>query len=144
MKKIIFLLSIFVTLLSASNSNSELRLKILKNIISGIENSKPMRLWSDDKEIMDAFSLSKNFVVVDRYEDAKMIILSKKSNLPNKVRSKHIFVLDYDLLYQIPESIGAFFWKKGRPNIVFIKPRLEEHSLKLSANLKPYLEDKLW
>ncbi|MEA3330063.1 MAG: hypothetical protein U9Q29_00010 [Campylobacterota bacterium] len=144
MKKIIFLLSISITLLFASNSSDELKLKILKNIISGIENSKPMTVWSDDEEIMSAFYLSKKFVVVDRYEDAKMIILSKKSNLPKRRRGKHIFVLDYNLLYEIPESIGAFFWKKGRPNIVFLKSRIEEQSLKLSANLKPYLEEKLW
>jgi hypothetical protein len=52
--------------------------------------------------------------------------------------------LDYYLLDKIPQSFGAFFWKKGRPNIVFIKPRLKQQSLELSSELKPYIEEQVW
>ena len=143
MKSLLFLL-LFVSSLFCDSLSDKLRVDIVKNIVLGIKNSEPMTVCSDDVKIMKAFHSSEKFKVVDDCNDAKLIVLSKKPNLPKDVRNKHIFVLDYDLLNEIPESFGAFFWKKGRPNVVFIKPRIQKHSLKLSANLKPYVEDKIW
>ena len=142
MKKIIFLL--FTLSLFADNLSDKLRVDIVKDIVLGIKNSAPMTVCSDDDKIMKGFHSSKHFRVTDDCKDANLIILNDKSDLPKNYKHKHIFVLNYNLLNEIPESFGAFFWKKGRPNIVFIKPRLEKDALKLSANLKPYVEDKVW
>lgn len=144
MKKTLLFLLFFTTLLSASSSSQELKIRVLKSIVTGIENSEPMTIWSDDKKIMNAFTSQSKFSVADDCKDAKMIILSSKSNLPKNCKNKHIFVLDYELLYEIPDSFGAFFWKKGRPNIVFIKPRVDKQALKLTSSLEPYVEERLW
>lgn len=103
-----------------------------------------MPIYSDDIEIQKAFKNVHRFNVVENFNDAKLIILSKNVDKIKKFPKKHIFVLNYDLLETIPNSFGAFFWKKGRPNIVFIKPRLKEQLLKLSSELEPYIEEKIW
>ena len=144
MKKIIFLFLFVISSIFASDSSDKLRTDIVKSIVMGIKNSESMTIWSDDDKIMKALRSSDKFEVVDNCSDAKLVILNKKANLPKNIEHKHIFVLDYNLLRKIPDSFGAFFWKKGRPNIVFLKPRVEKHSLELSANLTPYLEDKIW
>ena len=144
MKFFIFYFLFFTSLLFANDPSDKLRVEIIKNIVLGIKNSEPMSVWSDDGKIMKALRSSDEFKVVDNCRDAGLIILNDKSSLPKNINQKHIFVLKYSLLHKIPDSFGAFFWKKGRPNIVFIKPRVQKQSLKLSTNLKPYIEDKVW
>jgi len=142
--KIILSILLFASLLFANNHNNSLKIQILENICSGIKNIKAMPIYSDDIEIQKAFKNVHRFNVVENFNDAKLIILSKNVDKIKKFPKKHIFVLNYDLLETIPNSFGAFFWKKGRPNIVFIKPRLKEQLLKLSSELEPYIEEKIW
>lgn len=144
MKTIISILFILVPLLIADGHSSELKMKILHNICSGVKNEKHMKVWSDNQKIIDSFKKLGGLNISKSFKDAQLIVLNNKSNLLKNSIDKHIFVLDYDLLEEIPNSFGAFFWKKGRPNIVFIKPRLEEQSLRLSTTLQPYTEDKIW
>ena len=123
---------------------NELKMQILRNICHCIKEESKMRLWSDDAKVLEAFKNSSHFSVAKSLEEANFVILNKKPKDVGRYVNKHIFVLDYDMLSDIPESFGAFFWKKGRPNIVFIKPRVEKQSLKLSPELSKYIEEKIW
>jgi len=141
----LFLTFLFsITLLFAGTGDENLKIKILKKIVSGIHNSDSMKLWSDDYHILKAFSDDDVYHVTMKCESADIIILKEKENLPSYCVHQHIFVLSYKLLNDIPKSFGAFFWKKGRPNIVFIEPRVKENSLELSIEMKPYVEEKVW
>jgi len=138
---LIFLLS--ALLLSASDT-SNLQVKILEKIISDVTLNKSLAEWSDDKGILDRLKSHSRLIVKNRCEDANIIILKDKANLTKECTSKHIFVLNYQLLSDIPQSFGALFWKKGRPNIVILNPRIKAQSIQISNNLKPYLEEKVW
>jgi len=140
--KIIFSVLLFGILLNANDYGKKIKLEILKNICMGIHSKQNIKIWSDDKAIIDAFAGDLN--TTKKLCDANLIILNKKTNLSGDISNKYIFVLDYNMLKELPNSFGACFWKKGRPNIVFIKPRLKKQSLKLSSKLKPYIEEKIW
>ena len=142
--KIIIITFLLVSSLFAHHCNMNLKIQILENICSGIENIENMKIYSNDSEIQQSFEKSKKFHVVKSFKEAQIIILTKDTKLVKEFPNKHIFVLKYNLLEKIPNSFGAFFWKKGRPNIVFIKPRLQEQSLKLSSDLEHYIEEKIW
>ena len=132
-----------MTLLFAGDGGG-LKVEILKKIVSGIENSEKMKIWSDDPQIMVAFRSGEQFNATGECKEADIVILAKKENLLKECLNRNIFVLSYELLIDVPESFGAFFWKKGRPNIVFIEPRLKESALELSTELMPYMEDRVW
>ena len=121
-------------------------MNILENICSGIKDNNGMRIWSDDEDILKFFQNISSFKTSKDFKNANFIIVKNVKNIKNKtdINNKHVFVLDYYLLDKIPQSFGAFFWKKGRPNIVFIKPRLKQQSLELSSELKPYIEEQVW
>ena len=144
MKKIIILLLFINISLFGSDASAALRLEIIKSIVLGIDNYQSMPLYSDDKELMSFLSNEKKINIAKNCKNSKLVILSNIDHLPKNYKNKYIFVLDYDLLYEIPESFGAFYWKKGRPNIIFIRPRLLKSSLNLIDDLKPYIEDKVW
>ena len=142
--KFIILILLTTLLIFANSSGDKIKLKILQNICMGIETSKNMKIWSDEDSVKDAFISLHKFEVVNDFKKADLIILKNNFASLDKYKNKHIFVLDYNLLNKIPNSFGALFWKKGRPNIVFIKSRLDKQKLYLSSELKPYIEEKIW
>jgi len=51
------------------------------------------------------------------------------------------FTNNYRRLMSDGRYVGAFFWNKSRPNIVFIKNRLDKNGMNLSKEYKKYIED---
>ncbi|NOR58809.1 MAG: hypothetical protein GQ474_09840 [Sulfurimonas sp.] len=142
--KILLTLIFFATVIFASDSSDNLRIKILEKIITEISVDKKTKVWSDNKNILRSLKEHNKLETTDNCEDATIIILQEYDNLIKACSSRAIFVLKYKLLSDIPHSFGALFWKKGRPNIVIIKSRIKAQSIQVSNDLKPYLEDKVW
>ncbi len=140
-----FLLALFCTLsLAASDTSINLQVKILEKILNEISINKEKIIWSDNKTICQAMKKNKHIHTTPDHKQATIVILQDKNNLPKKCADCIIFVLDYELLSKVPKSFGAFFWKKGRPNIVIIKSRLKTLSIQASSDLDPYIEEKVW
>ena len=140
--KFLLLSILSALLLSASNINSQVN--IIEKILSEISIKEQITIWSDDKKILSQLKRNRNFKITENCQNATFIILKDKNHLLNDCSNTHIFVLNYKLLSDIPKSFGALFWKKGRPNIVILEPRIKSQSIKVSKNLKPYLEKKIW
>ncbi len=143
MKKLIIFLLLSLTLF-ASESDEKIRVQILEKILSGISIENEIKIWSDEKELLSAFKRYTNYKISENCENSTIIILSNKNNLNYNCKNKNIFVLKYNLLFDIPQSFGSLFWKKGRPNIVLINPRIKKKSIKISKNLEAFLEEKVW
>ena len=80
-----------------------------------------------------------NLKIVNGCNKADVVILSTMKNLPQKCLKKVLFGTRYSHLKN-PEVVGAFFWQKGRPNILFYQERLEKKNIKLSPNFNKYIE----
>ncbi len=86
---------------------------------------------------------NKHIKIVKEYKKADIVIIDHKTSLPGDCQVP-IFTLDYNLLKEYPEAIGAFFWQKSRPNIVFISPRLKKFHILLPKEFDEYIESKIW
>jgi len=137
LKKYLFLFFILTFSLFANIQEAQ----ILQYIIKNINQNSFQKIWSDDEKIKHSFQ-ELGYDVVKNATNADLLIIKKK--LPSSKIKGKIFVLKYNLLNTIPKSFGAFFWKKGRPNIVFITPRVKKEHLRLSKELQEYEEDKVW
>ena len=51
------------------------------------------------------------------------------------------FTNNYEKLLKDNRYLGAFFWNKSRPNITFIKARLEKQKIELSKDYDKFVED---
>ncbi len=140
--RILLLAILSALLLSASNISHQV--KILEKVVSEISIDKQIKIWSDDKNIILELEKNNKFLTTKNCQDATFIILKDKRNLSKECKDIHIFVLNYKLLSEIPKSFGALFWKKGRPNIVIVEPRIKAQNIKVTNNLRPYLEEKVW
>jgi tRNA(Phe) wybutosine-synthesizing methylase Tyw3 len=142
--KLFVILTFLTTLVFASDESSNIKTQILEKIISEISIDKEIKIWSDNKNILSTLKEKNNFNTTSSCVESSIVILQDKDNLTNDCNKKHIFVLNYKLLSEIPQSFGALFWKKGRPNIVIIKSRINNQVISVTNDLKPYLEDKIW
>ncbi len=139
------IVALFTTiLLYAGSSSNEIKYAILNKIVSGIVQNDTLRIWSDNEAINDALRSTELYQVVPTCDAADIIILENEEFLFKSCKKGNIFVLSYELLNKLPQSFGAFFWKKGRPNVVFIESRIEAQGLILSDRLTPYVEEKVW
>jgi len=143
MKALLLVLLLALSLLS-SDSSLDLEVKILEKIISEVSLNKEKIIWSDNKKICKAIEKKGLIKTTPECNKATIVVLKDIKNLPQECANSVIFVLDYELLSKIPKSFGAFFWKKGRPNIVILKSRLKSLFIQVSNDLDPYLEDKVW
>jgi len=140
-----FILILLLTFSSiASDSSLDLQVKILEKVLNEISINKKKIIWSDNKSICKAIEKNRLIQTTPECKYATILILQDKKNLPKECYECVLFVLDYELLSKMPNSFGAFFWKKGRPNIVILKSRLKSLFIKASSDLDPYLEEKAW
>lgn len=137
---ILFLISVAL----ASDNKDTIKAKILEKIFTNISTTVKLTLWSDNQNLLDKLKENGNFTTSLSCKDATIIILEKKDTLDKACKDKATFVLEYNLLTEIPQSIGALFWKKGRPNIIIISPRAKKHSIEISENLNEYVEERVW
>lgn len=142
--KIVLAFLILVSALFASDTSYILKYQILEKVLKNISLHEEMILWSDNKNLHDEFAKNSTFKVASNCQDASLIIIEDKKEVSNSCLDKAVFVLDYTLLKEVPQSFGAMFWKKARPNIVIIRPRANAKNIFISQTLKPYLEDEIW
>ncbi|MDY0124501.1 hypothetical protein [Sulfurimonas sp.] len=130
----------------ASEERIDIKAQILEKIFSNISIEKTITIWSDNDELLEEFKKSSYLIVTDDCAVATLIVVEEKKSIEDDedCRDKPIFVLNYELLKDIPESFGAFFWKKGRPNIFIVEPRTELQNIRVSSELDAYKEDKVW
>ena len=78
--------------------------------------------------------------IVESCSKAEVVILSTTKNIPNECNNKILFGTRYSHLKN-KNVIGAFFWQKGRPNILFYKKHLKKNSIKLDSSFDKYIEN---
>ena len=124
-------------------SQKEYATKIIKNLVEVIDKSNTS-VWIDDDSDVTGLLELKQLNVVKTCKNAKVLILSSDKSIPKHCISKPVLVLDYDLLEKHSNAVSAFFWQKGRPNIVFLKKRLQHFSISLPSTYDKYVEEQIW
>jgi hypothetical protein len=122
----------------------ELEAKIISNIAkSSIKDE--IKLYIPNISNLERDAYSKFINLVDNCEDANFIFLKKdikiNSLCKNDNSNKLIFTDNYEKLLNDNRYLGAFFWNKSRPNITFVKNRLENKKIKLSLDYEKFIED---
>jgi len=112
-----------------------------------------INVYTDDREYKEVFATSKRMVLSDEPEKSDIILMTNKSALFKIMREKQwavekdekpiIFVTDYRLLKNSFDIVGAFYWKKGRSQLLFIKNRLDAYNITLPEEYEDFLVDTL-
>ena len=151
MKKILLLLVLFCGQLIALDKKSTL--DFYQHIFVALTSASPIKVYVEDKEYRDVFRYANKIVIVKKMQDSDVILLTNKTMLEKvlsqrntnltKAKRPLLFATDYHLLKASKEVIGAFYWKKGRSQLLFVKMRLDAHGITLSKEYQRYIVDEL-
>jgi ribosomal protein L7Ae-like RNA K-turn-binding protein len=87
-------------------------------------------------EIVQASNKLKNVLLC---EDSDLILT--KIEITTLCNEKVIvFATNYLAFVKSPNAIGAFFYQKGRPNIIFREENLKKHNIVLPKEFEKYIE----
>ena len=151
MKKILILLILLYGHLYALERESTL--KIYHQIFPSLVHKSSIRVYTNDKEYKEIFGHSKRLVLTDDPATSDIVLITNRSALFKTMREEQwmnehedkpiIFVTDYRLLKYSFDIVGAFYWKKGRSQLLFIKNRLDTHNITLPVEYQNFMVDEL-
>lgn len=150
MRKILILLIFLCGHLYALERESTL--KMYHSIFTALSQNKSINVYTNDKEYRDVFRHSKKIVLSDRLEEADIVLITEESRLKNILyrvqvnrdsKKPIIFVTNYQFLKMSEDIVGAFYWRKGRSQLLFIKNRLKQHDIILPKEYQSFMVDEL-
>jgi len=131
MKKFIFIFLLTVLNIFANNSYE---VKLYEKILPNIFDKKVLKVFID-KNMKDILQYSDKFKIVKNCNDADLIIGNQ--TLPTDCK-KPRFSNSYRCFLKCKNSFGAFYWRKGRPQIKFKIKEIERFNLVLPNSLRKY------
>ncbi|WP_457621341.1 hypothetical protein [Persephonella sp.] len=140
---VVNLLSIFFLVLfnlsSGMEREKELEVKILEKISADILKKDYIKVYLLGYPKERILKYGKNLIITESCETAEIIIVREKVEIPCK--DKIILATNFYLLLEYPDAVGAFYWKKGRPHIVFLKERLDKKGITLPYEYEKFIID---
>ena len=150
MKKTLFLLIVLYGHLYALEQKSTLTL--YHQILSSLTHKENVIVYTNDRELLPIFRHSRVLIPVIDPEAADVIIVGneqayKKIYARLKRKGKEgtvfFFATSYRLFKAHPPIVGALYWKKGRSQLLFLKPRLERYGITLPKEYQPFIVEEL-
>ena len=147
MKKILFIFLILYIELHALEKQSTLKLYV--GIFSALSSQEFISVYTNDREYIEIFRDSKDIKLTSKVENANIALITNRKTLRyilNKNRTNRrpiLFVTDYKLLQESSDIVGAFYWRKGRSQLLFIKNRLSRYGIELSYDYQKFVIESL-
>ncbi len=131
----------------------ESTLKMYHSIFTALSPKSLIGVYTNDQEYRDVFSHSKRLFLSDKFEEADIILVTEESTLSNILyrtqvntndsKKPIIFVTNYHFLKMSDDIVGAFYWRKGRSQLLFIKKRLRQHDITLPKEYQSFMVDEI-
>lgn len=151
MKKILIFLLLFGGYLSALERESTL--KIYHQIFGALAPKPVISVYTSDKEYREVFIHSEKLLLSEAFEKSDIILITDELTLSRVLKKKAsgafgykrpvLFVTDYHLLEKSLDVVGAFYWRKGRSQLLFIKNRLDRYRIVLPEEYNDFLVEEL-
>ena len=131
----------YTFLLNKYDKELELESKIIAKIMNSTVKNDPVLFIPEVKE-SEKYIYSKIVTLGKTCNTSNFIFIKRESDSSTcKEKHKFYFTNNYKKLLSDEKFFGAFFWSKSRPNIVFIKNRLEKNNITLPNSYLQFVED---
>jgi len=130
----------------ASEHAAQLEQKIFTRILQAITHHRePYYVYYHGKRLPVGLKNNSKIRLVGNPEAAEVIIIgSSRFSSRFSALNKPILTLDYEQLKRYANAVGAYFWQKGRPNIVMIRSRLDKAKISLPSDFDRYIDNTIW
>jgi hypothetical protein len=113
--------------------------KIYDKLFYAVFEKTNIKVFVNDDEYKQMILSSKNLVLSESINMSDIVIVTSENDLIN-IQDKVAFAIEKSLLEKNTNIIGAFYWNKGRPEIIFIKDRLAHYNLKITESFEKYVK----
>ncbi|MDP3301786.1 MAG: hypothetical protein Q8S36_07455 [Sulfuricurvum sp.] len=128
--------------LCAEVSTTSIETQIIERVAAALFPKQKIAVWGETADQKEMIKQSKIIEEAIDSSNADLIIVSKK--IPQNLSKNCVIITtEYSQLIKDERIIGAFFWQKGRPNLLFLRPRMQKANVKLSHEFDKYIEDEL-
>lgn len=131
----------------------ESTLKMYDSIFSAFSLNGSVKVYTNDKEYREVFGDSKRIILSNKLEESDIALITDEQTLQsvlyrlrvhkNMRRKPVLFVTNYQFLKMSDDILGAFYWRKGRSQLLFIKKRLQQHNITLPQEYQNFIIDTL-
>ncbi|MDD2950479.1 MAG: hypothetical protein PHU29_06800 [Sulfuricurvum sp.] len=136
------LVVLFTSMLYAEGSKNSVEVQIIEKITTSIFPDQKVTAWGETVELKNTLHQSKKIDLVENFNNARILFVAKK--IPENIPSNTIIIAtNYSLLIKDKRVVGAFFWQKGRPNLLFLRKRMQIANITLDHEFEKYIEDDL-
>ncbi len=145
MKRFVVSFGIIISLIfSFGYSNAltlrQIKLKLITVIAHALVKKKVVRVYVGDKSFLSKPENVDHIIFVSSCEKADMVIVKDACSLSEECKNKLIFVTNYYGFRESPVAIGALFWQKGRPVLVFKGDNLKKRHISLPREMNKYID----
>ena len=122
-------------------------LKVYSKLFSVLVPQKQtVHVYVDDPVYYDIFTRADNIVFAKDLGDADLVLVTnpnilsqyRKWKQAHPLSSAILFATKYRLLEESKDVVGALYWRKGRPQLLFLLPRLKAHHIRLPDEFSNY------
>lgn len=136
------IIAVLSSILCAEVSRNSIETKIIDKIATSMYPNQKITVWGETDDLKTIIQQSTKISPADNFTNAHLIIVSKK--VPENIPSNAIIITtEYSLLVKDTRILGAFFWQKGRPNLLFLRERMQKANVTLDHEFDKYIEDSL-
>lgn len=126
-------------------------LKMYHGIFTALSSKTAISVYTEDHEYRNVFRHSKRILLSNKLEESDIILVTEERTLnyilntlkTHSGKKPIIFVTNYHFLKLSDKIVGAFYWRKGRSQLLFIKERLEQQSIVLPHAYQKFMIDEL-
>ena len=142
LKNLIIVVLLF-SILYSNDILSKIKAQIILNIAHLITKENIVKIYVDDPDFLDIF---KNKQAIKQVKDcfkADIIITENSKNIQNNCKKKELNIISTTYKdYKQNRSIdfGAFFWQKGRPNMLINSKVIKERNISIPRSYYKYLD----
>jgi hypothetical protein len=138
LRVLLFLLIPAIPAFSQPNSDY-IEVRLIEKILTDMTNKQPVNVCIINYGVNKILNYSK-YLRITNCRNADFIIIGQDSEGINY--NKPAIVFNEDLIKKVYNAVGALYWKKGRPQLIFIKSRLDKYKIQLPSKYKGYLVDE--
>ena len=135
MKKIAFICLLVLSLAA----QEKIELAIISKIAHALVKKPVILIYTD----------SQKYLIKKKYDGLRFIHQCQNADMAllrhfhKRCSHKKVIVLDFWLLKKDKDALGAFYWQKGRPNVIFPQSRLEQRKISLPKEFESFIDDTL-
>jgi hypothetical protein len=138
LRVLLFLLVLVIPAFPQPNPDY-VEVRLIEKILTDMANKQPVNVCVINYDVNKILNYSK-YLIITNCENADFMIIGK--DLGETYHNKPAIVFDEYLIKKVKNAVGALYWKKGRPQLIFIKNRLDKYKIQLPSEYKGYLVDE--